>query len=233
MVERGGHLQAQIEAAGVPARLLGGVGVLLLLGAGLPGSCRREPGDIDLAVPSRHRTDVSGLLERLGYAPDREFNLLQGKERLAFYSPDGTKVDIILDILRMCHVIDLSPAFALPGFTLPAWLLLLTKLQVVELTAKDRNDIAALLAGCEPEDLELQPIARMCADDWGLWRTVIGSLAAVVDNPPMMEVGWMDRLHDLGTALSTRLEQEPKSIRWRVRARIGERVRWYELPEAP
>jgi hypothetical protein len=233
MVDRAGHLQAQLEAAGVPARLLGGVGVSLLLGARMPRSCLREPGDIDLAVTSRHRSVVSRLLERLGYVPDLEFNLLQGKERLAFYGPDGTRVDVVVDILRMCHVIDLSPAFIHPGFTLPAWLLLLTKLQVVELTAKDRSDVAALMAGCEPEDLELPTIAKMCADDWGLWRTVTGSLAAVVNSPQVMEVGQMNRLRDAGAALSTRLEIEPKSIRWRVRARIGERVRWYELPEAP
>jgi hypothetical protein len=27
------------------------------------------------------------------------------------------------------------------------------------------------------------------------------------------------------------LEAAPKSLRWRTRARIGERKRWYELPE--
>jgi ubiquinone biosynthesis protein UbiJ len=29
----------------------------------------------------------------------------------------------------------------------------------------------------------------------------------------------------------TQLEQSPKSRKWRLRARVGERVRWYELPE--
>ena len=28
-----------------------------------------------------------------------------------------------------------------------------------------------------------------------------------------------------------RIDDEPKSGRWRLRARVGDRVRWYELPE--
>jgi len=32
-------------------------------------------------------------------------------------------------------------------------------------------------------------------------------------------------------ALDTILESGPKSLRWRLRARVGQRVRWYELPE--
>jgi hypothetical protein len=29
------------------------------------------------------------------------------------------------------------------------------------------------------------------------------------------------------------LEHEPKSMRWKMRAAVGDRVRWYELPEEP
>jgi hypothetical protein len=177
---------------------------------------------------------VSSLLERMGYAPDREFNLLQGRERLAFYSQDGTRVDIILDILRMCHVIDLAPAFDYPGSTVPGWLLLLTKLQIVELTAKDRGDIAALLSSCELDKLGIPVIARICANDWGLWRTVTGSLATLKAGIPVMEAGHQrNGLELAAAALSSSLEDEPKSIRWRMRARVGERIRWYQLPEAP
>jgi hypothetical protein len=31
--------------------------------------------------------------------------------------------------------------------------------------------------------------------------------------------------------LQEAIERAPKSLAWRVRAAIGERVRWYELPE--
>jgi len=28
------------------------------------------------------------------------------------------------------------------------------------------------------------------------------------------------------------IEDKPKDFRWRMRARVGEKVKWYELPEA-
>ena len=31
--------------------------------------------------------------------------------------------------------------------------------------------------------------------------------------------------------LRIRVDEEPKSPRWRIRARVGERVKWYEEPE--
>jgi hypothetical protein len=29
------------------------------------------------------------------------------------------------------------------------------------------------------------------------------------------------------------MEAAPKSLRWKMRARVGEKVTWYELPEEP
>ena len=42
-------------------------------------------------------------------------------------------------------------------------------------------------------------------------------------------------LQTIGTAylaaLGRAIEAAPKSLRWKARARVGERVRWYEQPE--
>ena len=34
------------------------------------------------------------------------------------------------------------------------------------------------------------------------------------------------------TLLKKMIEDAPKSLGWKMRARVGERVQWYELPEA-
>jgi hypothetical protein len=221
------------EAEGVGARLFGGVGVAALLGDRCPVACRRTPGDIDLAAPSTRRRALGRVMETAGLVPDHEFNTLHGRERLSFAAPDGLEVDVTLDVLRMCHLIPLSAGFEAPAPSLPAWLLLVSKLQVVELTAKDRTDACALLAGCDLEELGVARIARLCADDWGLWRTLSGSLATVLREPPELDQPARRRLEDHGAALADALERQPKSTRWRWRARVGERVRWYELPESP
>jgi hypothetical protein len=232
VIARGARLAAGAQEAGIPVRLLGGVGVGVLLGERWPERCRRDPGDIDLAARSRDRRALSLLLEREGFLPDREFNALHGKERLVFRDGDGVKLDVILDVLRMCHVIPLAPAFEAEGHTLPPWLLLVSKLQVVELTEKDRLDIAALLLGCRYELLEPGRIARGCADDWGLWRSLTGTLRAIRRRPPPLAFEELGRLRRVAAGILERMETVPKSLRWRLRARLGDRVRWYELPES-
>lgn len=233
IVEQATWLQGKASDRGLKARLLGGTAVAAVLGDRVPAGCDREPGDIDVAIPGADRKGMTMLMEGLGYSADRHFNTLQGRERLLFYGTEGTRVDVVVDVLRMCHVIDLAPAFRHGGPTLPPWLLLVTKLQVVELTDKDRGDAAALLAGCELAELEVGALAKVCAEDWGLWRSVTGSLQAVLTHPPVMEPRRLERLRHTAAALRRALDEESKSLRWKMRARVGERVRWYELPEEP
>jgi hypothetical protein len=104
---------------------------------------------------------------------------------------------------------------------------------VVELTRKDRLDAAALLLGCPYEDLETERIAGECAGDWGLWRSLTGTLREIRREPPPVGAGASVRLRAIASRLLERLESVPKTLRWRLRDRVGERVRWYELPESP
>ena len=233
LLARGAQLAAVAEEAGVPVRLLGGVGVGVLLGERWPERCRRDPGDIDLAARARDRRAVTVLLEREGFVPDREFNALHGRERLLFQDGDGVKLDVVLDVLRMCHAISLAAAFEADGPTLPPWLLLVSKLQVVELAEKDRLDTAALLLGCAYDQLEADRIARDCADDWGLWRSLTGTLRTIRRDAPALGGEAQGRLRGVTARLLERLETVPKTLRWRLRDRVGDRVRWYELPESP
>jgi hypothetical protein len=233
LLERAAGLVSRAAESGVAARLFGGVAVSTLLGERWPEACRRPPGDIDLAAPGNQRRQLARVILDSGFKPDREFNALHGGERLLFHDGAGVRVDVVLGVLRMCHEIPLDAAFEVPGATLPAWLLLVSKLQVVELTEKDRLDAAALLAACEVQDLEAGRIARLCSDNWGLWRTLTGTLAAIGADPPELPATLADRLQTACRQLAASMQAEPKSMRWRLRARLGERVRWYELPESP
>jgi hypothetical protein len=233
LLARAWDLVGRAAESGVAARLFGGLAVPALLGERWPEGCRRAPGDIDVAAPRNQRRRLADVIVESGFHPDRHFNALHGAERLVFYDDVGVKLDVVLGVLRMCHEIPLDAAFEAPGATLPAWLLLVTKLQVVQLTEKDRLDAAALLAGCELADLETDRIASLCSDDWGLWRTLTGSLEVVAANPPDLPPAQVDHLRVACRLLAGALEAEPKSMRWRLRARVGERIRWYELPESP
>jgi hypothetical protein len=118
----------------------------------------------------------------------------------------------------------------------------LTKLQIVELNEKDAQDVLYLVSaypvknGDEPGEIGLDRILPLVGNDWGWWRTVTLNLervTALADGDGRMLVPEGAK-HDAGgqlSLLSKAIETAPKSQRWKARANVGERVRWYEMPE--
>ncbi|MGV1048413.1 MAG: hypothetical protein ACOYD4_07810 [Solirubrobacterales bacterium] len=236
-VSEGGRIAAAAAERGVPLRLTGGVAVAIRCpSAGVP-PLRRAYGDIDLVTVGAARDQVAGLIEALGYAGDREFNTLHGHRRLFFWdAANERQVDVFIDEARLCHTIDFRDRLEAAPVTLSLADLLLMKLQVVETNEKDLLDVCAILADHDLSDDEsgvnAAYLAALAASDWGLWRT-LGMVAERGEEfavaVPEFERGELvaARLRDL----RWRLEEAPKSRGWKIRARVGDRKRWYELPE--
>jgi hypothetical protein len=231
--------------AGVGLKLLGGLAVRVLV-PGLPPRIRAGQ-DIDFGCLSKGRKATAAYLERIGCTPDRRFNNLNGDRQMYFIAPSGRPIDVMVDRLTMCHVLDFRGGFGRLSLTLDAMDILLTKLQIVELNAKDVRDIVQLLCGLpvaaagdgtgQPGQivLDTRRFADLLAADWGWWRTVTGNLAKlpalVGANPELVPA---EAPHDLlaqVSALTDIANQVPKSMKWKLRANVGDRVRWYELPE--
>ncbi|HWQ12926.1 MAG TPA: hypothetical protein VNL77_09000 [Roseiflexaceae bacterium] len=232
IVEAGGR-------RGLALRLLGGVAVRLHAPSAAHHALARAYQDIDLAAPARQSGEVELLLGGLGYEPDRPFNLLNGDHRLLFYDRGrGRQVDVFVGRFEMCHRLPLEERLAVEPLTLPLAELLLTKLQIVQLNEKDVRDICALvldhpLGEGDAETLNLPRITQLCADDWGLWKTATISIRKAQDFCEAYDLEARARLtivERLGL-LRVALAKAPKSLRWRMRAAVGERVQWYELPE--
>lgn len=220
-----------LHEAGASAGLLGGLAVAELCPSAAPGGpFAREYKDIDLATVSPHGPVVARTLEASGLVADRSFNLLHGHERLYFWHEPGQfQVDVFVDRFRLCHVLPLHEAVGLAP-TIEAGVLLMTKLQIVRVNEKDLMDSAALLLDRYPDDMDLKRIDQMIGEDWGLWRTASETLIRVADycadrGAEGRAVG--DRARDL----RARWDRVPKTLKWKMRARIGDRVRWYEEPE--
>ena len=146
-------------------------------------------------------------------------------------------MDIFLDTFEMSHTLDLGTRLEAEPETLAAAELLLTKLQIAEVNAKDLSDTAMLLWDHEPADadgpglLNLTPVAARCGADWGLYTTVTDNLGACADMlgdlPAARPTGSgsrQDRHHH------RRATAAPKSLSWQLRAKVGRRVRWYSCP---
>lgn len=227
--------------AGIHARLLGGLAIAERVPPAVRATFARVCGDIDLVITRRKSGSLVALMEANGYVEDIAFNAMNGRTRLVFADRSrGRDVDVFVEDFEMCHVVPLrlEEAERRGSRTLLLSDLMLTKLQIVHLTDKDVTDAVMLLmsyevTGDDDGAIDGAHIASLCARDWGLWRTTSENLARIraaldaLDAP----AAWLaDARRRLG-ALSEQVESEPKSTKWRVRARVGDRMRWYEEPE--
>jgi len=241
---------AEVAAAGLPARLLGGVAFWLRCPSVRSGPFARDYADLDFAVSKPAGQRFRAILEGRGYLPDKFFNGLHGATRLYYGAPDGQwSVDIVIDELTMSHRLDLRGQLDGPGPTLSPADLLLTKLQVWEINRKDLGDAACLLADhglaartpaagtagastAGADEISLARVAAVLGADWGFCHTAernLGKVAELAAAEPLPGAG-----HDVAAqagAVQAAIEAAPKSRSWRLRSRIGERVKWYETPE--
>jgi hypothetical protein len=239
IVEEGLRIVEEAEREGLPIRLLGGVAIKLRAKDGLHPAFEREYADLDWITPKGTSADAQRFFKALGYEPQVRFNSMYGQERLLFFDRQHDRqVDILVGTFRMSHEIRLGKRLDMEPMTIPLAELLLTKLQIVELNEKDIRDALALLHDHPVEDADgdsvnAKHIAQLCAADWGLWRTFTANLDALGDHVgryDLQEEG-KGRIADRIRTLQERIEQEPKSFGWKMRSKIGDRKRWYNLPE--
>ena len=238
------RLIALADAAGLLVRLMGG----LSFHARCPSwtaRIDRERRDIDLATRARDRKALSALMEADYYTADRQYNALYGHKQLYFVDEARDRpVDVLIDRMEMCHTFEFADRLAIDGPTLPLAEMLLSKLQIAKINRKDVLDAMALLAeypigSGDQQTINVDRIVALTSSEWGWWRTLTGNLdnirAVFTDDlkpdeldfgrPPRFAIpAQLDRLRGA-------IDAAPKSTRWKVRARIGERVQWYEEPE--
>ncbi len=220
---------------GIPLRLLGGLAIYFQCpGARSHERLQRPYNDMDFVTLSKSGAKTRALFAKLGYTANKTFNALHGHQRLIFWDEQhGRQVDIFIDRMQMCHTLDFRSRLLLDQRTLSISDLLLTKLQIVEINEKDIFDIISLFHDYDIVDNEqgihAGYISGLTSNDWGLYKTLALNLqktqafAAGHQFPPYVT----ERID----ALAAAIEARPKSLSWKARAVIGERVRWYELPE--
>ncbi len=230
------------EQAGVGLKLLGGLAVRVVC-PDYPPRLRRDQ-DIDFACLSKERKKVAAHLEEAGCQPDKRFNNLNGDRQMYFTAPSGRPIDVMVDKLTMCHTLDFRPSFSRLPHTVDVVDLLLSKLQIVELNEKDARDIVQLLSCMQIQqagDSQASPaidaarFGQVLGADWGWWRTVTGNLdklpGLLEERPGLAQPGMPFDPVEQAAQLRKIADDTPKTMKWRVRAGVGDKVRWYELPE--
>jgi hypothetical protein len=226
------------DAAGsqkVAVKLLGGAGIRLHSPSAKHPPLKRKYGDLDYVISNKDRKAALAFFPSLGYEANDRFNLMQGDRRLYFFDGNnGKQVDVFIDVIRMSHVIDLRGRLGHAGPCASPSDLLLSKLQIFEVNRKDLVDLTALLLDHDiatgDEAIDADYVARLASEDWGLYRTLqlnTEKLRHTVDELDVDRELVGSRLDRLWSTV----EDQPKPLKWRLRAQVGDRVRWYELPE--
>lgn len=223
-------------------RITGSLAILLHCSAhaGLLETLGRRPlRDIDLMAYTKDHAAIEALFAEEGWTLDPiiRWSREWGVKRLIYVSRDGRfKVDVFLDQLVMSHTVDLIHRLELDDPTIPVVDLLLSKLQIHEITQNDLVDVVALLAEHElgdgrPDTIDRAYLLRVLRDDWGFWYTARANLErveAALDSfaglPP--DVQWVvrGRIEEILRAI----DAEPKTRRWRLRSAVGTRLAWYQ-----
>ncbi len=239
VVAEGRRLVEVFGADGLPVRLLGGLGIRLIAADRFPMALDREYKDIDLVTGSKNGRKLAQALVEQGYVANKTFNSMHGARRLLFYDEgNGRQLDVFVGTFEMCHVLPIGERLDVVPVTLPGADLLLTKLQIVKLNLKDRLDMYALLAALEVAErddgaINSAWVARLCSKDWGLYRTIQLNLErlreGIADAP--LEAAERAAIVSRVEQIEGAIEAAPKGAKWKMRARVGDKVRWYEDPE--
>ncbi len=236
VAEEGVRLALAARDAGLRLRLLGGVAVWHQCPSARTSPLARRYGDADFMGPGREGKRITGFMEAHGYEADKMFNALHGASRLNFSDPARDRpVDVLLDRFVMAHELDLRDSVSPDGVTVALADLLMTKLQVVSINEKDVRDLTALLVDHRfaGDDIDPARILDVTRNDWGLEHTIHGSLATLGQMVARFGLAAADAqtVADRIAELSAALNAAPKGAKWKMRARVGERVKWYEEPE--
>ncbi len=220
---------------------MGGVAVRFSSPSSTKEPLRRSYRDVDLVGRGSETRKIKELFDYLGYEPRETFNAMQGGRRLVFNDlANNRRIDIFQDYFEMCHKFDLRLRLSLREETLPLADLLMTKLQVVQINEKDIRDILALLIDHrlgetdDPDSVNAAWIVRVCSDDWGVFRTFTGTLEKILGgiDAYKLEPADEETAENRAQQLLEMIVGARKTLKWKLRARVGERAAWYETPEA-
>lgn len=232
------RLLGAAKKAGVTLRVLGA----LAFKRRCPDSARlhevlgRTYTDIDFAAYGRQSSLIRDLLAGEGYVEDELTYVESEGSRMVWSHPrTGLHLDVFLDKLEFCHTVRWNGRLETDGGTIPLAEMLMQKMQIVEINEKDLIDAIMLmldhpLGDADGETINIGLVAGVCARDWGWWRTLTSNLrnvAQMAEAYPQLADAEKKRVAEQVQAALARIEREPKSLAWKLRARVGDRKKWY------
>ncbi|MCX6024846.1 MAG: roadblock/LC7 domain-containing protein [Chloroflexi bacterium] len=233
--------QRVVEAAkekGIEIRVTGSVGVHMHCPKSRDWMVLPTLPVIELVGRQEQGEPLVALLAHLGYEPRMRLFEMRGIRHFIIHKAKSDLVlHVFLNAYEVFHRVEFLEVLSREAVTLPPTHLLLSSLQVVDASEMVLREVGALLAehdlgvGSQPETLDASAVTDVCAEDWGWFRTATTNLDMLTQVLPFWkDLPDRDKLRDRIGRLRKSIEGAPKSMRWQMRARVGESVRWYQTP---
>jgi hypothetical protein len=193
--------------------------------------------DIDYVSYGKHRGTLLRFFENRGFTINQKMLYLYGKSRHIYYGNSIPMVEVFFDKLEMNHTIHYRGRLEVDSPTLPLAELLLQKLQMVEMHEKDFKDTIILLRAHElgeddNDKINQKAVGDRLFSDWGFYHTATTNLRRIRDALSNYEALGEEDISVVDRRLSQllkHLEEGSKSVKWKLRAKIGTRMQWYNV----
>ena len=233
------HILKAAKDAGIILRVIGSLGFQMHCPkfGYLQAAMGRAYTDIDFAAYGKQTKAIQELMAKLGYVDNQEVFIVSGGERSIFDRAEiGLHIDVFYEKLDFCHIIRWADRLEVDSPSIPLAEMLLEKMQIVQINEKDVIDTIMLLlehplGDIDKETINIKRIAELCAADWGLWRTLtmnLGKVRALAQGYEQLKPDQKAVIETQVKSALERIEAEPKALAWRLRARVGDRVKWYK-----
>jgi len=200
----------------------------------------RSLTDLDFMSYGRCNRFMRKFFTELGYTPNERVIAFYGASRHIYHNEEKNwQADVFFDELNMCHKINFRNRLELDYPTITLADILLEKMQIVKINPKDVKDSIIMLrehevGEIENETVNMRYIADLLASDWGFYYTVTTNLGKLKEFLDEFEALTDEDKKDVATKIDKLLEaieSKPKSLRWRMRAKIGTKRKWYQEVE--
>jgi hypothetical protein len=203
----------------------------------LQASLGRVFTDIDFASYRKFTNRIIEFITACGYEEDKRVSQLFGESRLVFHDLENNRhIDVFMDELRFSHTISLKGRLEEDKVTIPLAELFLEKMQIAKICEKDLIDTIMLLrefdfGDTDENHINTNVILDILSKDWGFWKTVTDNLSTLLKylkNAPQLKPEDKEIVNGRIDRIKKAIEETPKSLKWKLRAKIGTKVKWYQ-----
>ena len=232
------QINEQAEARGIQLRILGSLAFRIHCPkfVYLLDQMERELTDIDYMGLSVQQNKYPSFMLEMGYEMDKDLLLATEGSRYFFENhKTGLGVDIFVDKLDYCHPIWMKDRLELDAPTVTLIDLLMEKMQIVEINAKNFKDTFVLLLEHElgkddREKIDIDYLSKVLGNDWGFYYTFILNLQKCkefLSKFDSLDFNQKTEINQKIDDILLTIESSSKSLRWRLRSKIGTKMKWY------